>query len=88
MLAYLRTFVFYSCVECNCNVTGAVNMSCSGLGGQCLCKPGVNGRTCDACMKTHLNFSSTGCDGNIYIYSFFRTVSLLFFKVIPDRYIN
>ncbi|XP_071118584.1 laminin subunit beta-1-like [Haliotis cracherodii] len=54
------------CTACNCNLTGAVggNASvCDKATGQCPCKPGVTGRTCDSCQALFIDFSDTGCKG-------------------------
>lgn len=55
-------------VACGCDVTGSVNSTCQKYGGQCHCKPGVTGRTCDKCIAGFYNFSSQGCSGNIYAH--------------------
>ncbi|KAK2499442.1 hypothetical protein MC885_018429, partial [Smutsia gigantea] len=36
-------------VACKCHPQGSAGPSCSRLGGQCPCKPGVAGRCCDRC---------------------------------------
>jgi len=46
---------------CNCNVYGALNNNCNPHYGQCSCKPGLTGRTCNTCQRGHYNFTETGC---------------------------
>ena len=31
--------------------------------GQCMCRPGVLGRTCDECLPGYFGFSGSGCSG-------------------------
>ena len=45
-------------------MTGSINDTCQMYGGQCHCKAGVTGRTCDQCIVGFYNFSSQGCSGN------------------------
>lgn len=40
---------------------GSLNGSCDILTGQCPCKPGVTGRTCDQCQLDHYGYSDDGC---------------------------
>nr|VZH99079.1 unnamed protein product [Spirometra erinaceieuropaei] len=46
---------------CECNVTGSVSAVCNKRTGQCPCKPGVVGRTCNQCEPFHYHFSASGC---------------------------
>lgn len=55
---------FYSYLACGCDVTGSINSTCQKYGGQCYCKPGVTGRTCDQCIAGFYNITSQGCTGN------------------------
>eukprot|EP00794_Sanderia_malayensis_P015666 gene15666-17246_t len=58
----INTQLFNGSLACNCNAMGSVNTSdCEKYGGQCQCKPGVTGRTCDQCMPGFYNFTSNGC---------------------------
>lgn len=53
--------------ECNCSSAGAINgtVCTNDTIGQCQCKTGVTGRSCDQCTKYFTNFSDTGCAGNL-----------------------
>ena len=57
------TGIYTVFLACNCDITGSFNKTCEKLGGQCPCKPGVTGRTCDKCLPHHFNFTSEGCTG-------------------------
>ncbi|XP_059150956.1 laminin subunit alpha-3-like [Physella acuta] len=48
-------------VACECNPVSSLSSTCQGLGGQCLCKPGVSGRTCGICTPGYFNFTADGC---------------------------
>lgn len=49
-------------LSCSCNETGTVSgKDCSPQGGQCPCKAGVMGRTCDRCQPGFFNFTTNGC---------------------------
>ncbi|KAI5194349.1 Laminin Subunit Beta-4 [Manis pentadactyla] len=48
-------------VACKCHPQGSVGPSCSRLGGQCLCKPGVAGRCCDKCSPGSYGLGHHGC---------------------------
>lgn len=52
-------------LACECDMTGSVNGTCQKYGGQCHCKAGVTGRTCDQCIAGFYNFTSQGCSGNL-----------------------
>ena len=51
------------CEKCTCDPMGAVNNDCDDVTGQCLCKPGVGGPTCSACLAGYWGFSPRGCTG-------------------------
>ena len=40
---------------------GSNGQNCDDLSGQCACKPGVGGTTCDACLAGFWGFSPRGC---------------------------
>ena len=46
---------------CDCNKNGSLNNSCISYMGQCPCKTGVIGRTCDKCQYGFYDFSMNGC---------------------------
>ncbi|KAF5404743.1 Laminin beta 1 [Paragonimus heterotremus] len=47
--------------RCMCNSTGSQTDICDKLTGQCPCKPGVVGRSCDRCAPYHYDFGAMGC---------------------------
>ncbi|XP_041465665.1 laminin subunit beta-1-like [Lytechinus variegatus] len=57
----LTTYYFDGAQECDCDLVGSVGLSCTSYGGQCTCKGGVGGRTCDSCLPEFFSFRSTGC---------------------------
>ncbi|XP_077986467.1 laminin subunit alpha-3-like [Glandiceps talaboti] len=49
-------------ISCSCNVSaGATSEICLAYGGQCPCKTGTYGQTCDRCQPGYYNFTSEGC---------------------------
>ncbi|XP_006882698.1 PREDICTED: laminin subunit beta-4 [Elephantulus edwardii] len=48
-------------VACKCHPQGSVGTSCSRLGGQCQCRPGVAGRCCDRCSPGSYSLAHHGC---------------------------
>ncbi|XP_058153148.1 laminin subunit beta-4 [Dasypus novemcinctus] len=48
-------------VACQCHPQGSVGSSCSRLGGQCQCRPGVAGRCCDRCSAGSYGLGQQGC---------------------------
>ncbi|XP_007943246.1 laminin subunit beta-4 [Orycteropus afer afer] len=48
-------------VACKCHPQGSVGASCSRLGGQCQCRPGVEGRCCDRCSAGSYGLGHHGC---------------------------
>lgn len=71
---------------CECDPVGTVtDMVCAPVGGQCPCKPGVYGRQCDRCAPGYYNFTTDGCKGQIFLFTYvFICVleSCCFIKVI------
>ena len=49
------------CVDCKCDMLGAINKSCDRQSGQCFCKPGVTGLKCDTCLPSYYALSDSGC---------------------------
>ena len=43
-------------LACNCSVVGSKNLFCDDFTGQCPCKDGLEGRTCNSCPKNHFGF--------------------------------
>ncbi|XP_064609157.1 laminin-like protein epi-1 [Liolophura sinensis] len=52
---------FPSALPCGCDLVGSNSSSCEKAGGQCSCRPGVDGRTCDKCRPDHHSKTFTGC---------------------------
>ena len=55
-------------LDCDCDPTGSESTICDPYGGQCKCKPNVDGRRCDICAPGTYGFSPQGCSG-MYSYS-------------------
>ena len=61
-LAPYYSFLYDGGKACSCNDTGSHNRSsCDKNGGQCICKPNVDGINCDRCKAGFFNFSDAGC---------------------------
>ncbi|XP_043530958.1 laminin subunit alpha-2 [Chiloscyllium plagiosum] len=43
-----------SCIQCECDPIGSLPVPCDKATGQCSCKPGMRGWTCDSCMEWHV----------------------------------
>ena len=70
------------CRNCHCDLIGSLTPeSCDGVTGQCQCKPGVGGQTCNECPEHHYGFSIHGCQGK-------TTVTELFIIELFQRYGN
>ncbi|XP_072107642.1 laminin subunit alpha-2 isoform X2 [Mobula birostris] len=41
------------CVQCECDAIGSLPEPCDTVTGQCNCRPGMRGWTCDKCMEWH-----------------------------------
>ncbi|XP_056150110.1 laminin subunit alpha-2 [Lampris incognitus] len=52
------------CEECKCSVWGALPGPCDPVTGQCRCRGGTTGRSCDQCMERHVCGPAgiTSCD--------------------------
>ena len=48
-------------LDCGCHSNGSLSPVCDQTTGQCQCKPGVMGRTCDQCMPAFYGLSEVGC---------------------------
>ncbi|XP_076577630.1 laminin subunit alpha-1 [Chaetodon auriga] len=42
------------CSQCRCSGWGSLHLHCEGLSGQCECKAGIEGRSCDQCQDRHI----------------------------------
>ncbi|XP_060707115.1 laminin subunit alpha-2 isoform X3 [Hemiscyllium ocellatum] len=42
-----------ACIQCECDPIGSLPVPCDKFTGQCSCKPGMRGWTCDSCMEWH-----------------------------------
>lgn len=49
------------CSTCDCNSIGSIDDACDSVTGQCTCKPGVTGVSCDQCISGYHSFSGDGC---------------------------
>ncbi|KAB0376143.1 hypothetical protein FD755_012786 [Muntiacus reevesi] len=61
LIASLSARLHNGAVACKCHPQGSKGPSCSRLGGQCQCKPGVTGRRCDACSTGSYGLGQRGC---------------------------
>ncbi|KAL6724376.1 hypothetical protein Aduo_019271 [Ancylostoma duodenale] len=48
-----------ACKSCGCHPVGSLSKSCNQTSGQCVCKPGVTGQTCNRCAKGYQQSRST-----------------------------
>ncbi|XP_062842586.1 laminin subunit beta-3 isoform X2 [Trichomycterus rosablanca] len=48
------------CSKCSCDAAGSIHGDCDAVTGQCVCQPGVEGRSCDRCAEGFWN-SPSGC---------------------------
>ena len=57
-----------NCVSaCNCDARGSASKFCNRGSGQCVCHPGVSGRTCDRCKQGHYRYPecrACSCNGH------------------------
>lgn len=51
----------YISKACQCDATGSRSSLCNPYGGQCSCKPNVEGRRCDRCAPGTYGFGPEGC---------------------------
>lgn len=47
----LEWFLILEIAACNCHPVGSLSRSCNQSSGQCICKDGVTGLTCNQCSK-------------------------------------
>ena len=77
-LAPYYSFLYDGGKACSCNGTGSHNSSsCDANGGQCRCKPNVDGINCDRCKAGFFNFSDAGCQGKFVVNLVPKLVLLL-----------
>ncbi|KAF6030638.1 LanB1 [Bugula neritina] len=57
----IGTAIQNKALDCDCDPTGSNSRICEPYGGQCDCKPNVNGRRCDMCMPGAYGFGPQGC---------------------------
>lgn len=48
-----------ACKACDCHPVGALGKTCNGTSGQCPCKDGVTGKTCNTCASGYRQSKST-----------------------------
>ena len=53
------------CQRCTCDLMGSMEQNCDDVTGQCPCKPGVGGTSCDACLAGFWGFSQRGCTSKL-----------------------
>ncbi|XP_064605903.1 laminin subunit alpha-2-like [Liolophura sinensis] len=70
------------CHPCTCNIDGALSRTCDPVSGQCRCRPGLSGRSCDQCRPRHALIGGRckpcdeGCTGILMAESDLLDVSL------------
>ena len=62
-------------LSCNCDPVGTMSngssvLTCKEAGGQCPCKPGVVGRTCNKCAPGYFGYGRNGCTGLYFICTY------------------
>ena len=63
IVCYSALPVFYLCIECGCNTTGAVSSDCDPVSGACQCKPNIIGDKCDMCLSGYYLPDPNGLNG-------------------------
>ena len=53
------------CQSCACDSQGSTGAGCDLYTGQCECRAGVSGRSCDQCTPGFYDFTDLGCRGKI-----------------------
>uniref|UniRef100_A0A665URZ3 Basement membrane-specific heparan sulfate proteoglycan core protein n=1 Tax=Echeneis naucrates TaxID=173247 RepID=A0A665URZ3_ECHNA len=48
------------CEECKCSLWGALPGPCDPVTGQCRCRDGASGRSCEQCMERHVSLQRAG----------------------------
>ena len=56
------------CQSCACDSQGSTGAGCDLYTGQCECRAGVSGRSCDQCTPGFYDFTDLGCRGEITIF--------------------
>ena len=49
------------CSDCECDSTGSTSLICDAETGDCTCKLGVGGKSCNQCLDGFFGFSESGC---------------------------
>lgn len=66
---------------------GSNGQNCDDLSGQCACKPGVGGTTCDACLAGFWGFSPRGCTSKFIFNRISIILNLVKFNYICEAWI-
>ncbi|XP_029199679.2 laminin subunit alpha-like [Acropora millepora] len=61
MFFTIATNYLQGALACSCHPLGSNSSLCQSYGGQCNCKPGVEGRDCDRCKPGFYNLTDEGC---------------------------
>lgn len=84
-------------LPCQCDFDGSLSFKCDKFGGQCLCKPNVIGRTCEACKTGYYGFpdckpcncpSTAVCEANTGKKIEFPDASFISFKLSKHFLVN
>ena len=64
-------------IACDCHPLGSNDSICEEYGGQCSCKPGVEGRDCSRCKPGFYNLTDAGCTRKYFLQMEFINIALL-----------
>lgn len=65
------------CEECKCSSWGSLPGPCDPVTGQCRCRVGASGRSCDQCMERHVcGAAGIICKTNLTLSIFISTLSM------------
>ena len=75
-LIHLFFIIFSFLIACNCFIAGSKSASCDRYG-QCSCKVGYTGRTCNRCRSGHWGYPD--CKGKLFVFTKILSVFVFIF---------